>query len=221
MVSDKSFNYHFLKKYLHIKLPVGFREDIALFIVSRNNDSTKNKVLLIKERTGFWGLPKRGITGNNLMEGLLNALVDNLGYELGLKGVVVFEKSPQFIQKAYFVNYAKQIYDKERSEHEQKKDRPSKGKIYHLIILDYWGDTLLPIDGRGSTEIEGFEWVDFKSAEKLLEANLTLEGNGVFKTFYESFIFNIEFFKKSVRAYEAVEKLYSFDKETSQLELLQ
>lgn len=201
----KVFNYYFLNKHLHPKTPKGYRESIAVLIINMNKEK-KGKFLIIQERNNFWTFPKKGVKSNNLFDGIVNALVLNIGNEMGFRGIKVKENNPKFIQKAFLFNLEKQIYDEVRSANEKEKKRPTKGKYYHLVIAHYTGPDRLPIHVQ-EIAVKDYQWVDEDEGQELVEANIQLaEDDPSFST--KSIKFNIRFYKKCLMVYKKIQEIY-------------
>ncbi len=222
----KVINYYFLNRYLHPKPPKGFRETVVVLITLKSDSDQKNKFLIIKEKFMSWGLPKKGLKGNNLVDGIINALVEDMGNEIGFKGPILFQLKPQFVQKAYFLNFTKQIYDKQRSIIEKNKGRPSRGKIYHLAMIDYYGKAELPLKKSDKdAHIIDYKWASQKEGEQLILENKNLiEKEG--KLFSaQTAIFGLDLFRKVMRAYKLVQEIYkmsggNLDKESDQVRMI-
>lgn len=152
----------------------------------------------MKQNNDFWNLPKEGLK-SNLADDLFNTIAKNLEEEIGLKGVSVIETKSVFRQIAVVFDFDKQIYDNERSKAESKRDRPTKGKWYHLAIMEFRGSDLLsPL--AGSKEINDLRWVSDEEGKRLMKTNKGLSSNqGATSDF--SVKFNIKLFTKVLDFY--------------------
>ena len=223
MTATKPINYFFLYNRLHKPIPEGFRETLILLIVNATKENL-GKFLVIQETILAWGFPKTKMTGNNIFEGILDALVKNLGEEMGYKGPMVFEKKPFFEQQAIFFNFGRQLYDKVRAKQEEKKGFPSKGKIYNLAIMKYSGPSDIPIlESNGEDSVIDYKWVTFEEALSLFENNKDIERTSPELYSYGTYIKIIEQLKKIEKAYKClIENVYPEDKNGSdQLSLLE
>lgn len=214
----KVLNYYFLNKYLHPKTPKGYRENIAALILNKNKGES-GKFLMIQEKNEFWTLPKKVAASKNLIDGVVNALILNIGNEMGFRGLTAEEIKPQFTQRAFLFNFAVQKYDKVRSKTEKARKRPSKGKLYHLVIADYRGPNELPIkEQKDKAMVRDFRWVTEKEAVALAKKNLALsEKDPSFSI--GSVKFNIQFCNKVIKAFEILKALESTTLDDSQLGL--
>jgi hypothetical protein len=150
---------------------------------------------------------------------VLNALVKDIGDELGFKGVVINEKNPQFVQKAILFNFGKQRYDKIRSEYEAGRGRPSKGKLYHLVVVHYNGPDELPLRDDPTVTTKDFKWANEKEVLQLTKSNLDLVSSDEnFST--KSAEYNIQFSDKAITTYALLKKITD-DQEGGQLTLIQ
>jgi hypothetical protein len=222
MTATKPINYFFLYNRLHKPIPEEFCETLILLIVNSTKENL-GKLLVIQETIGAWGFPKTKMTGNNIFEGILDALVKNLGEEIGYKGPMVFEKKPFFEQQAIFFNFDKQLYDKVRAKQEEKNGFPSKGKIYNLAIMKYSGPSDLPIlESNGEDSVIDYKWVTFEEALNLFESNKDIEHSNPEFYSYSTYIKIIEQLKKIEKAYKClIENIYPEDKvETEQTSFL-
>ena len=204
-VKPKSLNYYFLRDYIYPKKPKGFRENIVLFVSFRNKGDSHGKYLMIQEKNSFWNLPKKGLTSEDVFDGIVDSVVRDIGEEMGFRGIVNKDLRPRFIQRAYLFNFAIQRYDEIRSEDERKKGRPDKGKIYHLAVIDYLGPEDLPFDKkRSDIHPKDFRWVDFNEGEALVLSNRSPEINSS-KVSVE---FNISLHRRIFNASKYLEKIY-------------
>ncbi|MCK9368387.1 hypothetical protein M0R04_00190 [Candidatus Dojkabacteria bacterium] len=213
MTATKPINYFFLYNRLHKPVPDGFQETLILLIVNSTKENL-GKFLVIEETIHAWGFPKTKMTGNNIFDGILDALVKNLGEEIGYKGPLVFEKKPFFEQQAIFFNFGKQLYDKVRGKQEEKKGFPSKGKIYNLAIMKYSGPSDLPIlESDSEDSVIDYKWVTFEEALSLFESNKDIERSSPKLYSYGTYIKIIEQLKKIEKAYKyLIENVYPEDK---------
>lgn len=205
-MKKKTFNYYFLNKYLHPDVPVGYRENLVMLVLLKNDPD--KKFLLIQEKNFVWTLPKKGIDATNLIDGIVNALSQNIGGELGFKGIVSDEIKPKFEQMAYLVNFMKQKYDSTRSAYEKKKGRPVKGKIYHLAILYYTGPELLPVERDFEASfINKYEWVTLDEALSFSQESKSLYEKDNERYSENSLKLNENLIKKAWEMYEAIENV--------------
>lgn len=194
-----SFSYYFLNKRLHPPPPPGYRASTVLFIVNCNPGLNYQKFLFIKE-TGqqkeSWGLPKEGLESSTVVDDIITSIARNLEEELGLRGMKISEMKPAFHQRAIYFDFAVQRYDPLRSGYEAMRKRPTKGKVYHLAIMDYTGPDKIPLDGSsGDTSITDFLWVEPSQAQELTRKTTT--------TFYPmSAEFNISLLNQVLLAYK-------------------
>lgn len=94
---------------------------------------------------------------------------------MGFRGPISNEIKPRFEQKAYLINFAKQIYDKKRAEYEKNRDRPAKGKVYHLIIVNYYSPSKLPVEkDLAKSSIRDYQWVSFDEGLDVVNSNISL-----------------------------------------------
>jgi 8-oxo-dGTP pyrophosphatase MutT (NUDIX family) len=201
-----SFNYYFLEKRLHPSTPKGYRATLILLIINKNKESPdKDKFVFVEHKNSFWGFPKGGILGESLIDSISEAIVKNLGEELGLKGVQVFDTKPIFKQKAYIFDIARQIYDEARVKSEREKGRPDKGKIYHLAMMEYRGVDKLPLEGRDQKYgIRDFRWVGIEEGRNLSNANLKLMEREDYDHSEETLKFNLSLYERVISAYSLV-----------------
>ncbi|MEA3357129.1 MAG: hypothetical protein U9Q67_01730 [Patescibacteria group bacterium] len=92
----KIFNYYFLNKYLHPKSPSGFPENVVVLVNRCTGDPPNKKFLLVQEKNRVWTLPKKGVDSDNLIDGIINAFVQNIGGEMGFRGLISQEIKPRF-----------------------------------------------------------------------------------------------------------------------------
>jgi len=195
----KSFSYYFLNKRLHPAPLPGFRVSIILLIVNQNRGSNFGKFLFIRQ-TGkgliAWSLPQEGMETKVTADDVFTTIARGIEEELGFRGLKIPETKPQFTQKATLYDFARQTYDSKRSNFEKNINRPTKGKIYHLAIMDYHGPDEIPItSGTEDSEIDAFRWVDEVEAKTLLEETK--------KTFFpNSADFKIKLFDRIVEIYK-------------------
>ena len=168
-----SFSYYFLNKRLHPAPLPGFRVSIILLIVNQNNGNNFGKFLFIRQTArGYlsWNLPQEGMETTVTADDVFTTIARGIEEELGFRGLKIPETKPQFTQRAIIFDFARQKYDLKRSAYEKSIDRPTKGKIYHLAIMDYRGPDEIPIlSGPKDTEIDAFRWVDHTEGQTLLE----------------------------------------------------
>ena len=168
-----SFSYYFLNKRLHPAPLPGFRASIILLIVNQNKGDNFGKFLFIRQTArGYmsWNLPQEGMETTITADDVFTTIARGIEEELGFRGLKIPETKPQFTQKALIFDFARQKYDQTRSAYEKTIDRPSKGKIYHLAMMDYHGPEEIPISsGPKDTEIDAYRWVDQAEAQALLE----------------------------------------------------
>ena len=206
----KSLNYYFLQKHLHPKSPLGFRQVVVNVIINQNDTENRGKFLFIQENNKLWGFPKQGIEGRELIDGFYDAMAQNLGEELGFRGMKIIDLKPQFAQKSYIFNFEKQVFGDARSEHEMEKGRPAKGKIYHLAIMEYMGPEELPIDLKDpKITTRDYKWVTETEGRNLIHSNI-----GVGKEQFEDEEgnpnkFHISFYERIVNAYNQVLRIFS------------
>ncbi len=198
-------NYYFLNQFLHPKPYPGYKQSVVSFIVCKNNTPNKNNYLFVKEKTGFWFFPKGRIFKNNIADGFFEAITGTLERELGLKGMKVFDVKPNLVQQAYIFDFERQKYNQNRSEDEKVKGNPTKGKIYHLAIMEYTGVNGFPAENDKKAILE-YKWINDKEAEELINKNgeLVNENTGYTEGYNK---FQLRFFKKILSSYETIQKL--------------
>jgi hypothetical protein len=170
MNKDHSLNYYFLNKYVYVTNFPGYRQTIINLIINKNRGH-KGSVLFVKEKNGFWGLPRQGVVDQDVMENIFETVIRNIGEELGFKGLVIRQLKPKFILKACLFNVEKQEYSEKRAKAEKEKNRPTKGKVYNLVIMDYFGPNNLPVQDN-SKKIEDYKWITPKQAHLIHRYNL-------------------------------------------------
>ncbi|MEA3357128.1 MAG: hypothetical protein U9Q67_01725 [Patescibacteria group bacterium] len=112
------------------------------------------------------------------------------------------------------INFAKQKYDKTRAEYDRKKKRPTKGKIYHLVIINYYGPSDLPVaKDLEKSFIMDYKWVDYKEGLELVRLSTSLRREDPESYSKKSIEFNISLFKKCIRARRIVDKAFLNGKE--------
>lgn len=211
-MKKKTFNYYFLKKYLHPDAPAGYRENLVMLVFLKGDPD--KKFLLIQEKNFVWTLPKKGIDAPNLIDGIVDALSRNIAGELGFKGIVSDEIKPRFEQMAYLVNFMKQKYDPTRAVYERKKGRPVKGKIYHLAILSYTGPELLPVERDFETSyINRYEWVTLDKAISFSQESKSLYEKDNERYSETSLRFNENLIKKAWGMHDAIEGVKNAESE--------
>lgn len=172
MNKNHSLNYYFLNKYVFVKNFPGYRQTIINLIINKNR-TNEGKILFVKEKNGFWGLPRQGLVAQNVVENIFETVIRNIGEELGFKGLEVKELKPKFMIKSCLFNINKQNYTEKRAKAEQAKGRPTKGKIYNLVIMDYVGPDNLPVK-ESQSRIEDFRWITPKQAQLIHNYNLAV-----------------------------------------------
>ncbi len=210
-----SFNYYFLNKHITLEKPPGYRQTVITLLINENDTENKDKYLFVQEKGGTWGLSRRGVVAQDLLENLFETLIQSLGEELGFRGIDIFDTKPQFKQVAYLFNIEKQTYDDIRSKAEEAKMRPSKGKLYHLAIMKYRGPDNLPFNPAYSkSAIRDYRWVDEEEARQLTKENLKiLKVKEDFSP--QSMDFHIKFWKRIHSIYKNINEIYS-NKEVEQ-----
>jgi ADP-ribose pyrophosphatase YjhB (NUDIX family) len=172
-----SFGHFFLKKHLHPPTPPGFRTSLILLIVNQNPSSHQGQYLFVRQSTKgkqAWGMPKEGLESKDLADDLTTALSRNLEEELGFRGPKVNQLNPSFRQVAFIFNISVQKYDLQRSAWEESRDRPVKGKIYHLAIMEYRGPDTIPLSSVSSPDgenIDKFQWVTADEGRAMIKAS--------------------------------------------------
>lgn len=206
--SNRTFNYYFLNKRLHPNPPPGYRTDIILLIINKNPTANNNKYLFVQQNNKFWNLPKEG-TKTILADDLFNTIARNLEEEIGFKGIKVIEDKPMFKQIALIFDFEKQEYDLNRSKDEKNKNRPVKGKIYHLAIMEFHGPENFSIKNKSKTdEIIDLKWVNKKDGEKLVSLNKNFLSERKTNSPYSA-SFNVKLFKKVINFYNNLTKIRS------------
>jgi|SRR3989344_1051391 len=195
-----SFGHFFLKKHLHPPTPPGFRTSLILLIVNQNPAAHQGQYLFVRESAKgkqAWGLPKEGLESKDLADDLVTALSRNIEEELGFRGPKVHQLNPSFRQLALIFNVSAQKYDVQRSAWEGSRGRPTKGKIYHLAIMDYRGPDEIPLSNITSPDgekIDKFQWVTAAEGQTLI----TNSADSFYKS---SSDFNITLFKQVVAVF--------------------
>jgi hypothetical protein len=212
-----NFNYYFLNKYLHAQPYPGYRQTVVLLIVNKNKTKNNNKFLFIKEKSGFWFLPKGHLVGTNLTDSLFESILRNLESELGLRGTQIFEVKPSFIQKAYIFDFERQRYNKERGLEENAKGYPTKGKVYHLAIMNYEGADEFKVDEK--VKVLGNRWVAQDEAFGLVDKIGELVGKPLGYT-EESHKFYKRFLEKVLLTNSELERIGGNSSYSSQERLL-
>lgn len=190
-----SFTYYFLNRRLHPQSPPGFRNDTVLLLVNKNATPNRAKFLFVhqkKDNHTSWGLPKEGMESQVVVDDVITSIARNLEEELGFKGTKVTETNPKFTQVAFLFNFATQIYDSDRSHYESSLGRQSKGKIYHLAVMDYTGPDILP--GHVKKSIDRYSWADHAEGLELIKSTATTFNPG-------SSEFNLVLFTKILETY--------------------
>lgn len=209
MVTKKchSFNWYFINKRLHPKAQKGFRQNLILLIVNKNKTQRQNNILLVQHNVKAWTLPKEGLKSEITVDDIFTTIARNLEEELGFRGLKITDLKPQFKQVALLFDFDKQIYDKERSEIEKRKQRPSKGKLYHLAILEYSGPDKIPFHKDGSNkETIDYKWIDYKKGREILQENIKLSKQGKLPSIKSSF-YNLHLFDKVILVYRKIQKI--------------
>lgn len=203
MTKLATFTYYFLNKRLHPPLLPGYRSSVVLLIVNKNSTANHNKFLFIREVTlgsVSWGLPKEGLESKVIIEDIYTSVARNLEEELGFKGTKVFDTKPLLKQNGLIFDFAIQKYDAKRAAWEIKRNRPPKGKIYQLAIMEYRGPDQIPLNTQNKEselEIDAYKWVDRFEGLKLIESSAT--------TFVESSAkFNLGLFDRIVDFYSSL-----------------
>ncbi len=207
LITNPSLSYYFLNPRLHRPTPSGYRNSIILLLINKNATANKNKYLLIRQYIRSWGLPKEGIKSKNIVDDIFTTIARNLDEEQGFRGLKVIETKAQFKQLAILFDFAKQVYDHHRSKDETQKNRPNRGKIYHLAIIEYQGSDKIPLlkDPKNKETID-YRWVNEKEGRKLLRSNWDLVSKKQIKS-KTSMQFNIDLFNKAVSAYHHIHSI--------------
>lgn len=202
---NHSLNYYYLNKNITLKYKPGYRQTILNVLMH------KDKFLFVQEKGGFWGFTRQGVVKQNVLENLFETMVRNFGEELGFKGFKVKELSPKFTPVAYLFNFDAQQYDAKRAASEERKNRPTKGKLYHLAIIEYSGPTNLPIDTKDKhANIKDYKWVNAKEGRHLTKENnkAALELNKEYSV--DTINYHFYLYEKVIKTYEYVKAAYSF-----------
>lgn len=217
----KSINYYFLQKHLHPKSPSGYEQVLVNMVVNKNESENNGKYLFVQENNKKWGFPMQEVEEKNLIDGFFDSMAKNLGEKLGFRGMKIIDLKPQFKQKSYFFDFAKQVFDEKQSEEEMQTGGPSKGRIFHLAIITYEGPEDLPLDKKDpGTPIRDYKWVNETEARSLVQGNVLIDGdteieNEVNETdgnaLQESIGLNFEIslFENIVNAYKEVLRIFS------------
>lgn len=194
-----SFSYHFLNKRLHPEAPLGYRVSLILLVVNQNKGDNLGKFLFVRQTArglALWNLPQEGMKSKVMADDIFTTIARDLEEELGFRGMKITEAKPQFTQKAIIFDFARQKYDSKRSTYEKTLGKPTKGKIYHLAIMDYRGQEEIPISsGVKGSEIDAFGWVDYSEGQTLLETNKD-------DFFYSSADFKVKLFDRIIKIYD-------------------
>jgi len=205
---EPNLNYYFLNRFLHPKPYPGFRQSIVALIINKNETENQNKFLFIQERTGFWFFPKGAIIGKNLADDFFESLATLLEKELGLRGMDVYKIKPNFTQIAYIFDYERQKYNSERSQQEKDRGNPSKGKVYHLVIMHYEGDDSFNLKTDDKLDVLDYKWLNQEEAEEIINKNVELiEENPGYTEGYQKF--QKKYFIKILKTYDTIEVLKS------------
>lgn len=196
---EHSLNYYFLNRFLHPNPYPGYKNSVVSLLINKNNNNNKDKVLVIKEKTGFWSFPKKGIGSKNLADGFFESISQTLETELGLRGMTVYDKKPKLVQKGHIFDFEKQNYNAARAKEESAKGNPTKGKIYHLAVMEYTGDDEFNLRNDDHVTTLDYKWVNRREALELLkdlnsQLAITESYTESYKHFSEKFhakIFNI------------------------------
>lgn len=197
-------NYYFLKRFLHPKPYAGYRQSIVNLLVNRNKGSNNGKFLLIEEPSGVWFFPKGHLIGTDIMSSFFESISQNLEKELGLRGMKIFEVKPSFTQLSYIFDFERQKYNSVRQLDEKTKGNPSKGKIYHLAVMEYKGKDDFPINEN--CKVLESKWVSKEEGVSLLKStNEKLKSSKGFAE--ESSKFYRRFFEKVIITHQELEIL--------------
>ena len=170
---SKSLNYYFIRDHIKIKKAAGYRQAVINLLVNKNRNENKDKYLYVQELGGTCSFSRQTVVEQKIVENLFETLVRNLGGELGFKGHKIKEMKPKFYPKAFLFDVARQHYDNIRAKAEAKKKRSTKGKTYHLAIIEYKGPDDLPIPETNGG-IADYKWVNPSEARNLLNENFDL-----------------------------------------------
>lgn len=210
----RDLSYHLLNKKLFPPQPDGFRQDILLVIVNKNETKNKDKVILVQQGNGFWNLPKEGMETTRPGEEIIWSITKALETELGFRGRSAMDSRPKIQLRAIIFQFTHQVYDRDRAADEAKKGRPNKGKVYHAIFIEYRGpDDFARIVNE---EIIDYRWVNNNDALELLNTNMKLVEKGVIRS-GSSVTFNIRLWKDVMEAYEVVNKTLKINQSQQEL----
>ena len=176
---------------------------MVILVVNKNQTENKDKFLLVKQSNNSWSVPKEGVKSNLVIEDIYTTISTNLENELGFKGIKVTETKPLFRQVAILFDFDKQVYDPERSLVEEKKGRPTKGKIYQLAIMEYRGPDEIPLIKKNNPEVIDYRWVNEKEGISLIGSNLELVEQKLLPS-KASAEFGIYIFEKSITIYKSL-----------------
>lgn len=199
-----SVNFYFLRKVLHPRPYPGYRQSIINLLVNKNAGENFDKFLFIKEITNLWFFPKGHLIGENLFSSFFESISQNFEKELGLRGIKIFDVKPSFTQLAYIFDFDRQKYNPSRRNYEASLGNPTKGKIYHLVIMECRGLDKIPVEK--SSKVQDYKWVSKKEGLRLLESCTPyLESSKGFTE--DSPMFYKRFFEKIIITFEGLEKL--------------
>lgn len=155
---NEATHTHALEQIMKIKQEGEYRAN-GIYVVT---DSAQ-RILLTQspkeQEKGIWSLPQGSIgDGQNLSTNIETELHEELS-------ILPYNLS----EPVYVPGTFKQEYDAKRSESEKQRGRPSKGKIYFAVGVEYQG---VGVVCPNPEEIANFEWVDLDEAkQRLANAN--------------------------------------------------
>lgn len=159
------------------------------------------KMLFVKEKNGFWGFSRQGLIDDNYIENLFETFVENIGQELGIKGLASNNMNFKFYPYAYLFNVERQEYDQVRSKSEGLKKRPARGKIYHLSYMGYKGDDKFSSFGTNDLKLQDYKWVSDSEAILLTDQNQSIKRQGISSTtfqFHNQFLIKLINIRKTI-----------------------